>query len=71
MIPGSWTLAVDVTITRRKRWHILYDPQGEHVTGSQFLADVLAYMALNGIWVYRLVAGSAVYELEMQRGLQP
>lgn len=68
---GKWTLYVDEVITRRKRWHLLYDPAGNYVTGSQYVADVLSYMAKHDIWAYDIAAGTDHYRLSMQRALEP
>lgn len=67
---GRWTLVIDQPLTRRKRWHLLYRPDGEYETGAQYLSDVLDYMANHDIGCYMLQSRSSEFEIEMQRAVE-
>lgn len=61
------TLVLDQQLTRRKRWHLLYTELDEPETGSQYVGEVIDYMANHGFWVYRIDTGVALYEVSMRR----
>lgn len=65
--PGHWTLVVDCTITRRKRWFMLYNPEGNFEMGSQWLGECLDFIADNDIAAYRMKTAGHLYEIQQRR----
>lgn len=51
----TWRLALDARFTRRKRYHLAIDPEGEVRWKSQRAGEVLAWLAHNDIVDYTII----------------
>lgn len=61
--PAPWRILLDCQMTRRKRWHIVLDPEGDCQFSSPKLeacltwlrdADVYACLLMGDEWVWHL-----------------
>jgi hypothetical protein len=52
--PQGWSIGTDVPITRRKHYHIVYDPQGDPRFSSRVFWECIEWLEAESVEAYRL-----------------
>lgn len=62
----QWSLWVDVSITRRKRYHLVADAEHQIVFRSMLLAECLQYLEDADIHTWRLMTPEKTFGISRQ-----
>lgn len=61
---GFWTIYTDVEITRRKRFHLIMDPDGYIVWRDRLIGPCLEWLHNESISCYWIVTGTHMLRVE-------
>lgn len=64
-LAGRWVLWTDVQLTRRKRYFIIEDPQGDNQYMASRISLALDWLDAHEISMYMIAAPEAAYEIQV------
>lgn len=61
LLSPTWTIWADVSITRRKWYHLITDPDGLVVWRSRLFGPALGFLIAEGVTSFRLCTETETY----------